>query len=116
MTILPKISIAAAVALLSAPFGMSANAQQPTGACYQTCRIQYNWPASQCASYCRARSTGQSSMFAPARPGRIAPYAPGLYAPGLSGYTAPDGGVRGPGTCGTYMYWTPTGCADARNK
>jgi hypothetical protein len=104
MTILPKISIAAAVALLGAPFGMSADAQQPTGACYQTCRIQYNWPASQCASYCRARSTGQSSMFAPARPGRV------------YGYTSGGGGVRGPGSCGTYMYWTPTGCADARNK
>lgn len=104
MTILSKISIAAAVVLLGAPFGMSANAQQPAGACYQTCRIQYNWPASQCASYCRARSTGQTSMFAPARPARV------------YGYTSRDGGMRGPGSCGTYMYWTANGCADARNK
>jgi hypothetical protein len=72
-TLLPRISLAAATVLLTALTGTSASAQS---ACYQTCRIQYNWPAGQCASYCRARTaeraTGQTgAMFAPAPSTRV---------------------------------------------
>jgi hypothetical protein len=72
-TLLPRISFAAATVLLASLTGTSASAQS---ACYQTCRIQYNWPAGQCASYCRARTiergTGQTgAMFAPAPSTRV---------------------------------------------
>ena len=101
------LSIAAGAALLGPWVSTGSHAQ--SSACYQTCTIQYNWPASQCASYCRARAsernTGQKTgMFGPAPSTRV------------YGYKSRQGAARGPGRCGTNMYWKAGGCADARNK
>jgi len=100
MTPLFKIaSIAAATVLLGSWSGPGANAQQ-SSACYQTCTIERNWPASQCASYCRGKAGEAAS-------GRSRVY----------GYTRrqnDEGGYAG--GCGTYRYWNGEVCLDARDK
>lgn len=86
-TLLPRISFAAATVLLASLTGTSASAQ--SSACYQTCRIQYNWPASQCASYCSAR---QSERNAAAR-ARVSGYTSSPTR--VYGYTSRETGDRG---------------------
>jgi hypothetical protein len=87
-TLLWLTSIAGVAALLSFWPEREVNAQ--TSLCFQRCASQYGWPQDQCAAYCRRRASQQT----------------------VHGYTS----TRGPGNCGTYMFWRNGECIDARNK
>jgi len=102
MTNFLRIASASAVLAVAA---ISSGAHAQSSACYQTCTIEYNWPASQCANYCRQRSLERRSPMNTA-PTRVYGYQQGQ-----------DERIgRSAGSCGTYRYWNGTDCADARNN
>lgn len=54
VNVLRCTSLVGIIASLCAPLGHYASAADP-GACFQTCRIEINFPADQCFSYCRSQ-------------------------------------------------------------